>query len=94
MSQIEMAFKVFAAATLMDDDLRNSLIESDFSEYTNSYLLEHSDEIDKKLFDVYEETVKMAVAPAKGFILDSLCTRLHNVCLSKIDFYCNKTVLK
>jgi hypothetical protein len=93
-SQIEMAFKVFAAATLMDDDLRNSLIESDFSEYTNSYLLENSDEIDKKLFDIYEETVKMAVAPAKGFILDSLSNRLHNVCLSKIDFYRNKDFLK
>ena len=93
-SQIDIAFEVFMATALMDDKLRNSLIESDFIEYLNAYLLENKDAVKAELQKVYDSTVKMAVAPAKGYILDSLSNRLHGICLSKIDFYRNKAVLK
>jgi predicted house-cleaning noncanonical NTP pyrophosphatase (MazG superfamily) len=94
LNQIDTAFEVFMAAVLMDDELRNSLIESDFAEYLNSYILENEDAIKTELQKVYDSTVKMDVESTKGYILDSLSNRLHGICVSKIDFYRNKAVLK
>ena len=78
----------------MSEEFYISLNNSDPAKVLGSFMLEKKDEIEEKLAKVYSNAARMDDRLAKEFVLDSLSNRLHNVCLSKIDFYRNKAVLK
>lgn len=94
LDQINLAFETFVAINLMSEEFYISLNNSDPAKVLGSFMLEKKDEIEEKLAKVYINAARMDDRLAKEFVLDSLSNRLHNVCLSKIDFYRNKAVLK